>query len=56
MLMFKVVHIIILIFACIVNGNELEFCEVFDKYAENSKKCSVRNNFTQKRLELRFYI
>ncbi|XP_029663960.1 GDP-fucose protein O-fucosyltransferase 2 isoform X1 [Formica exsecta] len=49
MLIFKVLHIIIFIFACIVNGNELEFCEVFDKYAENSKKCSVRNNFTQKR-------
>lgn len=49
MLIFIVLHIIIFIFACIVNGNELEFCEVFDKYAENSKKCSVRNNFTQKR-------
>lgn len=56
MLMFQVVHIIILIFVCIVNGNELEVCEVLDKYAENSKKCSIRNNFTQKRLELRFYI
>lgn len=51
MLIFKILHIIILIFACAVYGSELEFCEVSDKYAENSKKCSVRNNFTQKRLE-----
>lgn len=49
MLIFQVLHIIVLIFAFIVNGNELEFCEVSDKYVENSKKCSVRNNFTQKR-------
>lgn len=51
MLIFKLLHIIILIFAYIVNGDELEFCEVSDKYAENSEKCSVRNNFAQKRLE-----
>ncbi|XP_029169844.1 GDP-fucose protein O-fucosyltransferase 2 isoform X2 [Nylanderia fulva] len=46
---FQVLHLVILIFAFIVNGNELEFCEVSDKYAGNSKKCSIQNNFSQKR-------